>query len=121
MEFLRQIVERLLGIKKPAPPVILAPETSLLTLPEFIPDGFKYGVEILNDNVTTMDFVVPALGTHLGLTYKESIKTMLSIHHRGGVLVPTSSMLEADKIARALTAEAARHGYPLVCRAVTNT
>lgn len=121
MEFLRQIVERLLLITKPAPPVILAPETSLLTLPDFTPEGFKHGVEILNDNVTTMDFVVATLGTHLGLTYKESIKTMLSIHNRGGALLPTPSISDAEKIAHEITAEATRHGYPLMCRAVSNT
>jgi hypothetical protein len=39
---------------------------------------------------------------------------MLSIHSRGGILIPTSSMLEADEIATGITSEAAAPGYPLV-------
>ena len=39
MEFLPQIVERLLRITTPRPPVILAPDTSLFKLPEYIPDA----------------------------------------------------------------------------------
>jgi hypothetical protein len=48
-----------------APPsVILSPETSLLTLPNFVPPGFKCGVEVLNDDATPMEFVVSMLSAH---------------------------------------------------------
>jgi ATP-dependent Clp protease adapter protein ClpS len=120
MEFLRHFVDRILGITRPAPPLILPPNTSLLSLPELVPAGFRRGVEILNDNVTRMDFVVSVLGAHLGLGHVESVRTMLSIHSRGGILIPTSSTLEANKIATGITSAAAAQGYPLVCRAVCN-
>lgn len=119
MQFLWRSVQRMLGIVQPGLPVILAPQTSLLALPEFVPPGFECGLEILNDNGTPMEFVVSALSTHLGIDYKDSVRTMLSIHSRGGALLPMSSMEEAEKAARGVTAEARQHNYPLICRAVT--
>lgn len=121
MHFLRRFIERILGVVKPAPSVVLPTQTSLLTLPDFVPAGFKHGVEILNDNGTPMQFVVSALGTHLGLNYKDSVRTMLTIHSRGGALLAVPSMAEALRAAEAVTAEAAGHNYPLVCRAVSAT
>ena len=108
-----------IGVVRPAPPVVLPPQTSLLDLPEFVPSGFRHGVEILNDNTTTMQFVVSALSTHLGMNGRDSVQAMLSIHKRGGVLLPTASLADAKRAAEAVTAEAIRQRYPLVCRAVT--
>jgi ATP-dependent Clp protease adaptor protein ClpS len=51
---------------------------------------------------------------------EDSDRTMLQIHTRGGALLPTSSLAEAQRIAEKITAEAARHGHPLVCRPVSN-
>ncbi len=98
--------------------VILPPETSLLSLAEFIPLGFKCGVEILNDNATPMEFVVSVLSSHLGLTRTEAIRTMLTIHYKGGALLPTASGAAANVAAQAIASEASNSGYPLVCRAV---
>lgn len=69
-----------------APPVVFPPETSLLSVQELVPAGFKHGVEILNDDRTPMEFVVSVLGTHLGLSRTDAIKNMLKVHTRGGVL-----------------------------------
>jgi ATP-dependent Clp protease adapter protein ClpS len=108
----------MLGVFKLGSSVILSVQTSLLALPEFVPPGFRCGLEILNDNGTPTEFVVSALSTHLGINHKDSVRTMLSIHSRGGALLPMSSMEEASKAAQAITAEAAGHNYPLVCRSV---
>jgi ATP-dependent Clp protease adaptor protein ClpS len=89
-----------------------------LALPGFVPSGFKCGLEILNDDRTPMEFVVSALGAHIGFDRKDAVRTMLTIHSRGGALLPMSSMEEASKAAQAITAQAAEHNYPLVCRAV---
>jgi ATP-dependent Clp protease adapter protein ClpS len=99
-------------------PVILPLETSLLSLAEFVPLGFQCGVEFLNDNATPMEFVVSALSSHLGLNRREAIRIMLTIHTKGGALVPTPSRAAAAAAALAITSEAASSGYPLVCRAV---
>jgi ATP-dependent Clp protease adapter protein ClpS len=44
---------------------------------------------------------------------------MLAVHTRGGVLIPTTSLQEAERIAALISAEAAKKGYPLKCRAVS--
>jgi ATP-dependent Clp protease adapter protein ClpS len=65
-----------------------------------------------------MNFVVAVL-THLGLSPEDSNHTMLAIHTRGGALIPTLSLAEARCVAVQMTAEAAKHSYPLICMPVT--
>jgi ATP-dependent Clp protease adapter protein ClpS len=99
---------------------VLPPETSLLNLPEFVPAGFAHGIELLNDNCTPMEFVTLVLASNLGLNLKEANRIMLEIHTRGGALLATSSLAEAQRIAAQISAEAARHGHPLMCRPVSS-
>jgi len=98
--------------------LVLPPGTALTDIPELVPAGFAQGVEILNDNTTPMHFVVAVLGSCVSLGPEDSNSTMLDIHTKGGVLLPTSSLAEARRIAAHLTEEAVKHGYPLSCRAV---
>jgi ATP-dependent Clp protease adapter protein ClpS len=65
-----------------------------------------------------MEFVVSVFGTHLNLSYQESIRTMLDIHTRGGALLALPSLADAKRAAEAITAQAVKLGFPLVCRAV---
>jgi ATP-dependent Clp protease adaptor protein ClpS len=112
-----QAAAGLLGVVTPMSTVFPS-DTSLLSRPEFVPAGFGYGVEILNDNGTPMEFVVSVLQAHLGLTRLDAARSMLAIHSRGGALFPLPSQAEAHRIAEAVTAETAAQKYPLVCRAV---
>jgi ATP-dependent Clp protease adapter protein ClpS len=96
---------------------VLPPGTPLTSIADFVPPGFTQGIEILNDNSTPMEFVVNALSLHAGLTREDSNKTMFAIHTRGGALIPTHSLEDAERIAAQITADAAERGYPLVCRA----
>ena len=98
---------------------VLPPETSLASIPEFVPPGFRQGIEILNDNTTPMNFVATVLNTHAHLSLEDSHKTMLAIHRRGGALIPTTSFAEAERIATQITAEAAKDSHPLICRPVS--
>jgi ATP-dependent Clp protease adapter protein ClpS len=98
---------------------VLPPDTALLTHPQFTPCGFTHGIEILNDQVTTMDFVAETLGAVLGLSPEEAHRVMLQIHSRGGALLPTLSLEDAQRIAAQITARARQEGYPLVCRPVS--
>jgi len=52
----------------------------------------------------------------LGFGPEEAQQIMLDIHLRGGALLPTSSLAEAERLATQITAEAAKEGYPLLCR-----
>lgn len=97
----------------------LPADTSLISMPDFVPPGFIQGIEILNNNTTPMEFVVEILKTHLGLSTQDSTYTMLAIHTRGGVLIPTLSLTEAERIAAQIAAEAAKYNYALICRPVS--
>ena len=98
------------------PSVILPPETPPLTLPDLVPPGFSCGVELLNDNLTPMEFVVSMLTSHLGLGRQEATRVMLEVHTKGGALIATPTEAAADAAAEAITREASSRGYPLVCR-----
>ncbi len=106
------------GGRLPVSPV-LPPDTSLVSNPDFVPPGFTHGIEILNDNTTPMNFVVAILSAHLGLSPEDSQDTMLAIHTRGGALILTPTLADAQRIAAQITAEAAELGYPLVCRSTS--
>jgi ATP-dependent Clp protease adapter protein ClpS len=84
-----------------------------------VPVGFRYGLEILNDDKTPMLFVVSVLRTRISLSKKDAHLTMLAIHERGGILLPMPSLEESQRIADAVTEDARRKHYPLVCRPVS--
>jgi|HubBroStandDraft_1064217.scaffolds.fasta_scaffold54424_1 ATP-dependent Clp protease adapter protein ClpS len=94
------------------------PETALLRLDGFTPPGFVFGVEILNDNLTPMTFVISVLQSGIGLGETDAIRTMLAIHEKGGVLLPMQSFDEAKRVADFVMCEARSKDHPLVCRAV---
>jgi ATP-dependent Clp protease adapter protein ClpS len=104
--------------RKAAYSPVLAPGTSLLQLEEFVPAGFAIGIELMNDDLTPMVFVVAVLQSALGLSETDAIQTMLQIHGKGGALLPTPSFEEATRIAALITEKARADGHPLVCRAV---
>ena len=107
------------SIKPPPPPRIFPAETSLLQLGGFAPAGLRHGVEILNDDRTTMEFVVSVLKKNFGLDEPEAIRTMLEIHRNGGVILAQGSLEESSRIAAAVTEEARLGSHPLTCRAVS--
>ena len=116
---LRNFISRLFKGRKIESTVIFPAETSLLSIPELVPTGFVHGIEILNDPITKMKFVVRALRTQAEMSEVEAIRAMLEIHTKGGMLVATSTYERAQNIAEALRAEAAKCGEPLVCRPVS--
>ena len=97
---------------------VFPPDTSLLRMKGFVPAGFLSGIEIMNDNLTPMAFVVSVLQTCLGLSERDALRTMLDIHRKGGVLLPMQSFEQSTRIAELVTTESQRSGHPLVCRAV---
>jgi len=100
------------------PSPVFPPDTSLLRMEGFVPEGFSCGIEIMNDNLTPMEFVVSVLQNCVGLKETDAIRTMLEIHRKGGILLPIPSFEESERIAEMVTAEAHAKNHPLVCRAV---
>jgi ATP-dependent Clp protease adapter protein ClpS len=103
----------------PMPSHVFPPDTSLLTTPGFLPEGFRYGIEILNDNRTPMEFVVSILQSGAGLSTLEAMRTMLEIHKKGGILLPMQSIEQSRHVAELIVTEARGKNHPLVCRAVS--
>jgi ATP-dependent Clp protease adapter protein ClpS len=97
---------------------VFPPDTSLLRMKWFVPAGFLSGIEIMNDNLTPMAFVVSVMQKCVGLSESDAIRTMLDIHRNGGVLYPLPSFDEAKRVAELVTAEAHSKNHPLICRAV---
>lgn len=95
---------------------VFPPEQRLLSLPQFRTASFEHGIEILNDQSTTMAFVLDVLSRHLGLNEEEATQRMLEIHHQGGVLIALATQEEARKVADAITADARAGGHSLICR-----
>jgi ATP-dependent Clp protease adapter protein ClpS len=85
----------------------------------FVPAGFRWGIEILNDDRTPMEFVISVLCTAVGMSRIDAIRTMLEIHSKGGVLLARASLDESRRIADAITAEARSNNHALTCRAVS--
>jgi ATP-dependent Clp protease adapter protein ClpS len=95
-----------------------SPKMRLTQLQGYMPPDFKTGIEILNDNNTTMEFVVTALTTHLNIPREEAIEMMLDIHSKGGILISLPSYEIANKAADAITSDAKKSGFKLICRTV---
>jgi hypothetical protein len=55
---------------------VFAPETARVAKEGFAPLGFQYGIEILNDNLTPMAFVVSVLQRHVQLSEPDAIRTI---------------------------------------------
>jgi len=103
----------------PMPSHLFQPDTSLITMPGFLPEGFRCGIEILNDDRTPMEFVVSILESLAGLSKLQATRTMLAIHKKGGILLPMQSFEQSKHVAELIVTEARTKNHRLVCRAVS--
>ncbi len=75
----------------------------------------RYKVLLLNDNYTTMDFVVAVLQRVFRRTHDEAYGIMLAVHRQGmgvaGIYVKDVAEMKCD----AVHALAREHGFPLRC------
>lgn len=99
--------------------MVLPTEVSLIAREGFVPSDFRYGIEIYNDNTTPMEFVVNTLENNLNIKKNKAIEIVLSIHTKGGVVIPYNSFKQAKDIANSITTDAQNNNYTLVCRAVS--
>jgi len=75
----------------------------------------KYKVLLLNDDYTTMDFVVMVLMLVFRKTLEESQNIMLNIHKNGKGLCGIYAFEVAETKAAQVSAMADQHKFPLKC------
>jgi ATP-dependent Clp protease adaptor protein ClpS len=72
-------------------------------------------VLLLNDDTTTMEFVVQVLEAVFGKTREEALKLVLAIHRDGSGECGVYTVERASTIVARVAALADRSGYPLRC------
>lgn len=72
-------------------------------------------VLLLNDEETTMEFVVQVLESVFDRTREEALKLMLEIHRDGSGVCGIYPLERASEIVERVTELARRNGYPLRC------
>ncbi|MDR1444814.1 MAG: ATP-dependent Clp protease adaptor ClpS [Treponema sp.] len=75
----------------------------------------NYRVILLNDNYTTMDFVVEILISIFQKKIEEANRIMLDVHRKGQGLVGLYPWDIAQTRTEQVHAEAAKKGFPLRC------
>jgi ATP-dependent Clp protease adaptor protein ClpS len=72
-----------------------------------------YRVVYINDDVTSMEFVVSSLITHFSYEVDDAIAVTEVIHEKGSAIVAVLPYEIAEQRGIEVTMEARRHGYPL--------
>ena len=75
----------------------------------------RFGVFLLNDNYTTMDFVVEVLTDIFMLPHEKAVSVMLEVHHQGKGLCGTYTRDIAQTKQQQVLTLAADAGHPLMC------
>jgi ATP-dependent Clp protease adaptor protein ClpS len=74
-----------------------------------------YKVIFLNDNVTTMEFVVALLMNLFHLDRSMAMRIMLEVHHTGAAVVAVLPLEEAELRQQQVHEAARAAGFPLRC------
>lgn len=72
-----------------------------------------YKIIYLNDEITTMDFVVSSLIEYFNYTENTALTITEDIHHKGSAVVAILPYEIAEQRGIEVTLEARSHGYPL--------
>tara|TARA_Y100000114_G_scaffold28049_2_gene23678 strand:- start:3550 stop:3864 length:315 start_codon:yes stop_codon:yes gene_type:complete len=73
-------------------------------------------VILLNDETTTMEFVIMILTTYFGMTEEQATEMMVKIHEEGSAVVAVYPYELAEQKGVEVTLAARRDGYPLEVR-----
>ena len=82
---------------------------------EALAQSEAYGVEILDDEITPMDFVILALMTKLDIRREDAVQAMLRVHLDGSYVVGRMPRSEAERFVQAIRDETKNRGLPLQC------
>jgi ATP-dependent Clp protease adaptor protein ClpS len=74
-----------------------------------------YKVMLLNDDFTTMEFVVEVLQTFFAMGRERALQVMLKVHKEGSAVCGVYSKDIAETKVDQVTDYAVQHGHPLRC------
>lgn len=94
---------------KPEYGVELAPERTQTKPPRL------YKVILVNDDYTTMEFVVEVLQRFFAMTRERALQIMLKVHNEGSAVCGVYSLDIAETKVTQVTEFAKQHGHPLRC------
>lgn len=75
----------------------------------------QFHVVMLNDDFTTMDFVVDVLKMYFGKSNSEAGRIMLTVHTQGKAIAGTYSKDVAETKAKIANDHAQGHDHPFLC------
>lgn len=74
-----------------------------------------YKVLLLNDDFTTMDFVIEVLNKFFGKSLEQATQIMLKVHHEGSAVCGIYVRDIAETKVAQVTEFSTQHGHPLRC------
>jgi len=80
--------------------------------------GELYALEIVNDDITPMVYVVHVLNSCLNIDYDSSVNIMIKIHSEGAAKVVVGSFDVITIISEHITKDAKERQFPLGCLVV---
>lgn len=90
-------------------------QTDIQSTTQKIAPPKRYGVFLLNDHYTPMDFVVAVLKDIFMLPENQAVTIMLQVHHQGKGLCGCYTRDIAQTKQQQVMSAAAESGYPLMC------
>ena len=93
---------------------VLAPERAKAKPPRM------YKVILLNDDYTTMDFVIEVLQRFFAMNRERAMQIMLKVHNEGSAVCGVYSLDVAETKVAQVSEFAKQHGHPLRCNMEEN-
>lgn len=79
-----------------------------------------YKVILLNDDFTTMEFVIEVLQAFFSMSMEQATQTMLKVHNEGSAVCGLYSRDIAETKVQQVAGYAIQRGHPLKCRMEEN-
>jgi ATP-dependent Clp protease adaptor protein ClpS len=79
-----------------------------------------FNIVYVNDNVTTMEFVIESIMTHFSYEFDRAMDVTQRVHNEGSAVVATLPYELAEQKVVEITLEARLAGFPLVVRMEAN-
>lgn len=90
-------------------------DIAVVEAPPKLAEPPKYAVILLNDDYTTMEFVILVLQKYFKKSTEEAHQIMLKIHHEGRGVAGIYGLDIAETKANQVVTHAQSKGYPLQC------